>query len=55
MEIAKYAGKAATVGAVGYGAGRFMLSDSDILLSGGGRLSVPMFAAGATAVGSIAS
>ena len=55
MEIAKYAGKAATVGAVGYGAGSVILPNSDILLPGGRRLAFPMFAAGATAVGSIAS
>ena len=55
MEIARYAGKSATVGAVGYRAGTFMLPDSDIIMSGGRRLSFPMFAAGATAVGSIAS
>ena len=54
MEIAKYAGKAATVGAVGYGVGRVILPNSDIL-AGGRRIPFPMFAAGATAVGSIAS
>jgi hypothetical protein len=55
MEIAKYAGKAATVGAVGYGAGSVMLPNTAIQLPRGRRIPFPMFAAGATAVGGIAS
>ena len=55
MDIPKYAGKAATVGAVGYGLGTVLLRDIDIVGPGGRRVSFAMFAAGATAVGSVAS
>ena len=41
MEIAKYAGKAATVGAVGYGAGSVMLPNTAIQLPGGRRIPTP--------------
>ena len=55
MEIPKYAGKAATVGAVGYGIGSFLQPGTIMELPGGRSIPFNMFAAGATAVGSIAS
>ena len=55
MEIPKYAGKAATVGAIGYGIGSYLQPNTIMALPGGRSVPFNMFAAGATAVGSIAS
>ena len=55
MDIPKYAGKAATVGAVGYAIGSYLQPGTIMELRGGRSVPFNMFAAGATAVGSIAS
>ena len=55
MEIPKCAGKAATVGAVGCAIGSYLQPGTIMELPTGRSIPFNMFAAGATAVGSIAS
>lgn len=55
MDIPKYVGKGATVGAVGYGIGMALQPGTDLVLPGGRRVGFATFAAGATCVGSMAS
>ena len=47
--------KAASVGAVGYGIGRVLRPNTNIVMSGGQRVPFDMFAGGACAAGSVVS